>query len=43
LVFTGNGSVCGLDSDSDGYPDVGLDCTEEQCEMVSTMYSSDGM
>ena len=26
--------VCGLDSDSDGYPDVQLDCTGPQCEQV---------
>ncbi|XP_065903440.1 uncharacterized protein [Dysidea avara] len=31
-TYVGDGSVCGLDSDSDGFPDVGLDCVQPQCE-----------
>jgi len=27
--------VCGLDSDSDGFPDVGLDCDKPQCKQVT--------
>ncbi|XP_065911114.1 adhesion G protein-coupled receptor L3-like [Dysidea avara] len=30
-TFVGDGHVCGLDSDSDGFPDVGLDCDEPSC------------
>ena len=26
--------MCGLDSDSDGFPDVQLNCNEQQCEQV---------
>ena len=33
-TYVGDGSVCGLDSDSDGFPDVGLDCDQPQCEQV---------
>ena len=34
-TFVGDGHVCGLDSDSDGFPDVGLDCDEPSCQEVS--------
>ena len=30
----GDGRVCGLDSDSDGFPDEGLDCNETFCSKV---------
>ena len=33
-TFVGGDSVCGLDSDNDGFPDVGLDCDEPSCEAV---------
>ena len=33
-TYVGNGNVCGLDSDSDGFPDVGLDCDQPQCVQV---------
>ena len=33
-AYAGDGNVCGLDSDGDGFPDVGLDCNESQCERV---------
>ena len=35
-TFVGNGSLCGLDTDSDGFPDVQLNCSVEQpsCEQV---------
>ena len=33
-TFVGNGSVCGLDSDGDKYPDVKLDCDGPRCEAV---------
>ena len=35
-TFVGNGSLCGLDTDTDGFPDVQLDCSVEQssCEQV---------
>uniref|UniRef100_H2Z9L0 TSP C-terminal domain-containing protein n=1 Tax=Ciona savignyi TaxID=51511 RepID=H2Z9L0_CIOSA len=29
--WAGNGFICGLDSDLDGYPDVALPCTEHKC------------
>jgi len=31
LGYAGNGVNCGLDSDSDGFPDVGLNCSSLQC------------
>ena len=34
LTYVGDGNVCGLDSDSDGFPDVGLDCDLPQCKRV---------
>ena len=33
-TYAGDGNVCGLDSDSDGFPDVGLDCDQPQCVQV---------
>ena len=38
-TFVGNGSLCGLDTDFDGFPDVKLDCSVEQrsCEAVCTL------
>ena len=33
-AFSGNGVTCGLDSDSDGQPDVQLNCTDKQCNEV---------
>ena len=33
-TYIGNGKVCGLDSDSDGFPDEGLDCDETFCAKV---------
>jgi len=33
-TYVGDGNVCGLDSDSDGFPDVGLDCDQPQCVQV---------
>jgi len=33
-VYAGNGVRCGLDSDSDGYPDVQLDCEGQHCMKV---------
>ncbi|XP_065897877.1 adhesion G protein-coupled receptor L4-like [Dysidea avara] len=45
-VYTGDGVKCGLDSDSDGYPDVQLDCEDQYCmeDVCPTVYSlnSDG-
>ena len=35
--YTGNGTLCGLDSDSDGFPDGQLDCGDQHCEQVSTL------
>jgi len=29
--FAGNGKLCGIDSDLDGFPDETLDCTDLQC------------
>ena len=29
--FAGNGQFCGLDSDSDGFPDSALPCPEINC------------
>ena len=26
--YAGNGVICGSDSDSDGFPDIGLNCNE---------------
>ena len=34
-TFVGNGLVCGLDSDSDGFPDVELDCELSSCQRVN--------
>jgi len=31
LGYAGNGVHCGVDSDLDGFPDVGLDCTDLHC------------
>ncbi|XP_065903420.1 uncharacterized protein [Dysidea avara] len=31
-TFAGDGNVCGLDSDSDGFPDVDLGCDEPTCD-----------
>ena len=33
-AFAGDGVICGLDSDSDGRPDVQLNCADEQCTKV---------
>ena len=33
-TFAGDGTVCALDSDSDGFPDVGLDCNKSCCKKV---------
>ena len=33
-IYAGNGRRCGLDSDSDGFPDVQLDCRDESCAQV---------
>lgn len=33
-TYAGNGVRCGLDSDSDGYPDVQLNCPDQSCEQV---------
>lgn len=33
-AYTGNGSLCGRDSDGDTLPDVGLDCEGLVCEEV---------
>ncbi|XP_065911567.1 cadherin EGF LAG seven-pass G-type receptor 1-like isoform X2 [Dysidea avara] len=30
-IYAGNGVKCGLDSDSDGYPDVQLNCEDQHC------------
>ncbi|XP_065910282.1 uncharacterized protein [Dysidea avara] len=41
-TYVGNGIVCGLDSDYDGFPDVGLDCTlQPNCtaDNCPTIYS----
>ena len=35
-TYIGDGRVCGLDSDSDGFPDEGLDCDEPFCAKVCT-------
>ena len=39
-TFIGNGTVCGLDTDSDGFPDVKLDCSVEMssCEQVYSYF-----
>ena len=31
--------MCGLDSDSDGFPDVELDCDDASCQRVSECYT----
>ena len=31
--YAGNGVICGSDSDSDGFPDIGLNCNEPSCLM----------
>ena len=36
-TFVGNGVTCGLDSDSDGFPDVELDCELSSCQRVNTV------
>ena len=33
-TYVGDGRVCGLDSDSDGLPDEGLDCNQPFCTKV---------
>ena len=38
-TYTGNGILCGVDSDSDGFPDGQLDCTDQRCEQVCTLYN----
>ena len=35
-LFVGNGDVCGLDSDGDGFPDAELKCDDQFCRMVHT-------
>ena len=37
-TFVGNELVCGLDSDSDGFPDVELNCDDPSCQRVSECY-----
>ncbi|XP_063626860.1 cartilage oligomeric matrix protein-like [Cydia splendana] len=32
MGYTGNGTVCGRDSDLDGYPDQQLNCSETRCK-----------
>jgi len=34
-TYVGDGRVCGLDSDSDGFPDVRLDCDQPKCVQVT--------
>ena len=29
--YAGNGLLCGIDTDSDGYPDLNLDCDDHSC------------
>lgn len=36
-TYAGNGVTCGLDSDSDGYPDVQLNCPDQSCEQVNKL------
>ena len=36
-TYAGNGVRCGLDSDSDGYPDVQLNCPDQSCEQVKSL------
>ncbi|XP_065911525.1 adhesion G protein-coupled receptor L3-like [Dysidea avara] len=40
-IYVGNGVKCGLDSDSDGYPNVQLDCQNESCvqDICPNVYS----
>ncbi|XP_065903442.1 adhesion G protein-coupled receptor L4-like [Dysidea avara] len=40
-TYVGDGNVCGLDSDSDGFPDVGLGCDQSQCvqDLCPDIYS----
>ena len=38
-TFVGNGLVCGLDTDSDGFPDVDLSCDEPSCERVIKIHT----
>ena len=33
-TYAGDGRVCGLDSDSDGFPDEGLNCSQPFCSKV---------
>ena len=35
-TYVGDGRVCGLDSDKDGFPDESLDCSEPFCSKVCT-------
>ena len=37
-TYAGNGIRCGLDSDSDGYPDVQLNCPDQSCEQVKRAF-----
>ena len=37
-TYIGDGRVCGLDSDSDGFPDEGLDCSQYFCSKVLQMF-----
>ena len=36
-AYGGNGVKCGLDSDSDGYPDVQLNCPDQSCQQVNNL------
>ena len=38
LPFIGNDGFCGLDTDSDGCPDVDLGCLQENCLKVCICY-----
>ena len=29
--FAGNGKICGIDSDADGFPDINLSCPDSSC------------
>ena len=38
--WAGPGAICGPDNDADGWPDIGLNCTEPSCTQVEIILIS---